>query len=342
MENKPFPVIDSTLSPEYLADWIAEKYGFKNVSCRLLKTNMNHSYRVTADNEEYILRVYNYKHRNIQQVAEEVKLLNKLKDTVSVSSPIAYATKEFIHEINAPEGSRCVVLFSFAEGKKLRHLTTELNFKIGTEVGKFHLSTKNTSIGRVDYSVETLITRAYQQIAAYISEELEEMRFIKNSATVLSEVFSKFPLASGVVHLDIWYDNMNIREDGTVTLFDFDNCGNGWMILDIGYYCMQLFYTEPDGAEYEKKRAAFIDGYRSITPVPDEELELIPYAGLAIWIYYLGVQAERFDNFANIFLSENYIKMMISRVKGWLKYYAIEIPETSIPFHPLTPASGGQ
>ena len=33
----------------------------------------------------------------------------------------------------------------------------------------------------------------------------------------------------------------------------------------------------------------------------------------------MGMAGQRFDNFANIFLSENYIRMMISRVKGWLE-----------------------
>lgn len=328
MEPNAFPVIDSTLSPNHLVAWITEKYGFKIVFCRLLKTNMNHSYRVVADNEHYILRVYNQKHRNIQQVAEEVNLLNKLKDTVHVSYPILGTTDKFIYEINAPEGNRCAVLFSFAKGNKIRHLTTELNYNIGIESGKLHLSTQNASIDRTNYSIEKLVDWAHQQLSLYISETLEEMKTIKTCVTVLSEAFSRFPLRSGVVHLDIWYDNMSIQEDGIVTLFDFDNCGNGWLVLDIGYYCMQLFYTEPDGAEYEKKKAAFIEGYRSITPVSDEELELIPYVGLAIWIYYLGVQAQRFDNFANIFLSENYIRMMIARVKGWLKYHNIEIPES--------------
>jgi Ser/Thr protein kinase RdoA (MazF antagonist) len=326
MNNKVFPVIDSTLSPAHLAKWVAEQYNFSEVSCNLLKTNMNHTYRVTADNEEYILRIYNHKHRSIQQVTEEVKLLDGLKKTVSVSYPIASTSNEFIAEINAPEGSRWAVLFSFAKGKKIRHLTAEQHTKIGTEVGWLHLATRDNAIRRVDYSVDRLINWSYKQLAAYISEDLEEMRFIKNSAAVLSDLFSKSSLASGIVHLDIWYDNISIQEDGTVTLFDFDNCGNGWLVLDIGYYCMQLFNTEPVDTEYEQKKAAFINSYNKIIQLPEEELTLIPYAGLAIWIYYLGVQAQRFDNFANIFLSENYIRAMIAKVKGWLKFHDIEIP----------------
>ena len=118
---------------------------------------------------------------------------------------------------------------------------------------------------------------------------------------------------------------MSITEDSKITLFDFDNCGNGWLVLDIGYFCMQLFHTQPDKNEYEKKRNSFLRGYKEITNISEEEILQIPYAGLAIWIYYLGVQAERFDNFSNIFFTENYLKMYISKVKEWLLYNHVEI-----------------
>jgi Ser/Thr protein kinase RdoA (MazF antagonist) len=83
---------------------------------------------------------------------------------------------------------------------------------------------------------------------------------------------------------------------------------------------MQLFYTQPDKKEYEKKFAAFLNGYRKAAPLSYQEISLIPYAGLAIWIYYLGVQAQRFDNFSNIFFTENYLKMYMGRVREWLTY----------------------
>ncbi|MCD6012241.1 MAG: phosphotransferase [Flavipsychrobacter sp.] len=286
---------------------------------------MNHSYLVIADGREYVLRIYNHKHRDLLQVTEEVKLLDALKASVSVSYPILGADKEFVHAINAPEGSRYLVLYSFAQGKKQRFLTPEQNYRIGTEVGRLHHFTREKTIQRTDYSVETLVNWAYRQTKKYISDDLDEMRFIGNCVPALIKVFSQLPLTKGVVHLDIWYDNMSIREDSSVTLFDFDNCGNGWLILDIGYYCMQLFFVEQDKSEYEKKKTAFLDGYLSVAQIPDAEFEVIPYAGLAIWIYYLGVQSQRFDNFANIFLSENYVKMYIGRVKDWLKYNNIEI-----------------
>ena len=127
-------------------------------------------------------------------------------------------------------------------------------------------------------------------------------------------VFNSVELQKGTVHLDIWYDNMSITDDGEITLFDFDNCGYGWLILDIGYYCMQLYHIETDKRIYEEKKRSFLEGYRSITDITDDEVRLLPQAGAAIWIYYLGIHAERFDTFSNNFLSANFVKMFIGKM----------------------------
>lgn len=323
MKQNNFPVIDSTLSPQHLAKWIAEEYSFSDVSCHLLRAYMNHTYSVVTKSKRYVLRVYNHSHRDEQKVNEEIKLLDSIKDKVNVSYPIPDKYGNLVKEINAPEGRRYVVLFSYAIGSQIRHSTVELNRQIGIEVGKLHNLTKGQSTQRDSYSIDRLISWSYSQIIKYIPTALEEIQFIKKSERVLSDVFNKYPLPQGIVHLDVWYSNMAVDDDGNVTIYDFDCIGNGPFVLDIGYYCMQLFYVESDKIEYEKKKASFIAGYRSQFSLTSQELELVPYAGFAIWVYYLGVQAQRYDNFANHFFTENYIKMMIGRVKGWLSYYDI-------------------
>jgi len=272
------------------------------------------------------LRIYNHKYRSKLQVSEELGLLQSLQaNGISVAYPIANGSGEFIDEIIAPEGTRFAVLFSFAEGGKVRFLTAE-NRSIGVLMGRFHALTMYNSIGRIQYSVDVLAGWPYNQLRKHFSEHFDEMPFIRTCERRLEQAFTALPrIRQGVVHLDIWYDNLSVREDGQATLFDFDNCGNGWLILDIGYYCMQLYYTETDKLVYELKKAAFIEGYRSVIPVSEEELSLVPWAGLAIWIYYAGLQAERFEHFANLFLSENYLRMYMGKVREWLKYHDLEI-----------------
>ena len=120
--------------------------------------------------------------------------------------------------------------------------------------------------------------------------------------------------------MDIWYDNMAVEKDNKITIFDFDFCGNGWHILDVSYFCKQLFFIESDKKQYKLKVQSFLNGYQEIRTLSDKEIKLIPKAGAAVFIFYLGIQAQRFD-WSNIFLTENYLKMFIGRIKSWITYY---------------------
>ena len=155
------------------------------------------------------------------------------------------------------------------------------------------------------------------------NETTSKMEFIKNIGAYFQE--SDFiNTDKGIVHLDVWYDNMAVTDERKITIFDFDFCGNGPQVLDIGYFCKQLFHIETDKKAYELKKGHFLEGYQSIKSLTGKELKLIPKAGLAVFVFYLGVQAKRFD-WSNIFLSENYLKMFyIGRLKSWIEYNNIE------------------
>jgi len=71
---------------------------------------------------------------------------------------------------------------------------------------------------------------------------------------------------------------------------------------------------------YEQKKSGFLNGYQSILKLSDDELNLIPNMGVAVFIFYLGVQAQRFD-WSNIFLSENYLKMYVGKMKSWMEFH---------------------
>ena len=112
------------------------------------------------------------------------------------------------------------------------------------------------------------------------------MQFIQKNGNAIDD--SDFDvLQPGIVHLDIWYDNMAITEDKVISLFHFDFCGNGKQTLDVGYFCKHMFIIEADKKQYELKIESFLKGYQSIRRLSNDELELIPEAVLAVFIFYL-------------------------------------------------------
>ena len=316
-----FPITASTLSETALGEFISEKYQLEgNFDCKLFRTGVNHTYFISNTNTKYVVRVYCYNWRTKVEIQQELELLNLLKDNgLSISFPIPDEKGNLIQEINAPEGLRYAVLFTFAEGEKMRFMNRETCKAIGSIMAKIHNITAGKKIGRVNYNSDILLNKAYNYLNLFFSDDLSEMEYIKQISSKISKSFEENNLLEnqrGIVHLDIWYDNLSVGKEDEITIFDFDNCGNGFLILDVGYFCKQLFFIESDKNEVE----SFLNGYREERSLSEEELKLIPEAGASIFIFYLGVQAQRFD-WSNIFLSENYIKMFVGRIKNWIDYY---------------------
>lgn len=327
MQN--FPVTASTLSEKDLGKFIIETYNLDETShCQLFRTGVNHTYFISNALSKYAIRVYCYNWRTRREIEEELKLLNLLKEeNLSVSFPIADKNGDFIQEINAPEGVRYVVLFSFAEGDKIRFMDGKTCFEIGALMAKIHNTTVNKRLERVDFNRDILIKKSYEDLNIYFNDELDAMKLAKEMGNQISIKFQEFPFSksqTGIVHLDIWYDNFSVSKENDITIFDFDNCGNGPFILDIGYFCKQLFFIEADKKQYELKKASFLKGYQKHRNLSHEELQVLPEAGAAIFLYYLGVQAQRFD-WSNIFLTENYLNMFVGRIHSWILYNEAEV-----------------
>ena len=319
-----FPVTNSNLSAPHIALFLQEKYYLsKDTNCQLIKAGINDTYLVTDNLDKFVFRVYSLNWRSKTEIDEEIKLLNLLKENaVSISYPIADRAQNCIQTLNAPEGDRFAVLFTFASGEKLHIISEKTHFQIGQLIAQVHKVTHNYKLSRTDYSAEVILVDSFKKIAAFLPKDTEEFSFmLKAQKHLLSEfkIANTNEIRKGIVHLDIWFDNLNITDDNQVTLFDFDFCGNGWLCLDVAYYILQLHNIEKyEAKDYQPKVESFIKGYESATPLSAEEKRLIPMLGVSLYFFYLGVQCQRYDNWSNSFLSENYLKRFIN---GLVKRY---------------------
>lgn len=321
-----FPVITSTLSEEHLALFLQAKYQLSmHTSCRLLKTGINHVYLVSDGEYKSVFRVYSLNWRSSQEISEEIRLLNLLKDNhLPVSYPIADIQENYIQTLNAPEGDRYGVMFSYAKGEKTLNFSSDLHEKIGEIMARFHQLTHNLQLERVTYSPEKLLIESPRHFFGFLPDDTLEVAFIRYAQQYLLKQLKKVDktqVRKGVVHLDIWFDNMNIADDKEVTIFDFDFCGNGWLCYDIAYYILQIHSTETDENEYKRKAESFLKGYESVTPISDEERRILPMLAECVYLFYLGVQCQRFNNWSNTFINEVYLKRFINlRMKRWFDY----------------------
>jgi Ser/Thr protein kinase RdoA (MazF antagonist) len=327
----PFPVSSSILSATHLAGFVQSRYLLSsNTVCRLIKTGINHSYLITDGEDKFVFRVYSLNWRSVTEIGEEIALLNNLKEHhIPVSYPIEDSTKSYIQDIPAPEGKRYGVLFSYAPGGKMYSYSTDIHFRLGKAMANMHLVTRDQHINRVTYNADVLLENAVERIKPFIDNNAEEFIYLeKLKAYLVSQLngLSTSTLRRGIVHADIWYDNMHFDSNGDVILFDFDFCGNGWLALDIAYYVIQLHKIEKEENEYQLKLKSFLDGYESITPISEEEKSAIPVLGVSVFIFFLGIQGHRYDNWSNVFLNEIYLKLFINLlIKRWNNYHQLPI-----------------
>ncbi|KYP13237.1 MAG: hypothetical protein A1D16_05800 [Flavihumibacter sp. CACIAM 22H1] len=317
-------VSSSILAAGPLGEFLKAAYGWEGtVTCRLLRAGINHTYSVEIkDNAtqpaslKFVFRVYSLNWRSQSEILAEIGLIQELKEGgLPVSYPLPAKNGSFIVPVWAPEGQRFGLLFSFAEGSKVHRYPMEVHREAGRVMARFHELTKGKKIEREHYDLARLLHQPFQTIALYLSAEAEEMNYLKELASRLEHELSEAApfLRNGVVHLDIWFENFVITADQQLILFDFDFCGNGWPGLDLAFYSMQVHNSERyEAALYEPNLQAFLEGYQSVLEIPAIERKLLPQLGLALFIFYLGIQCQRFENWSNTFLSEDYLKRFIN------------------------------
>jgi len=271
-----FPSEYSTLSYPSLLQHLITNYSvlkIKNIT--FLKRGFNDTYMVEGEDDKYILRVYKHNWRSKKSIENELNLLNYLHEKgISVSIPILDNNRNYIHSINAIEGIRNLVLFSYAQGETVRKLTTELSYQIGYETSKIHLLTTHKTYQDVAFNFEsnTIFNDCFKTIVPILSNYKKELNYLHALHQSFETIFSSInqnELSMGICHGDLQAENFHINEN-KITFFDFDFFGNGPLIYDIGVFIWYDHKNKP--IEIIK---SFLKGYQSVKKLSKTELDLI-------------------------------------------------------------------
>ncbi|MDF2626253.1 MAG: hypothetical protein K0R39_84 [Symbiobacteriaceae bacterium] len=288
-----FPVSHSILSENRLAEMCASEYGLTGpVVCQLIDPGVNDTYRLIVGEQTHILRVYRSGWRSVPEIDWELTLLLHLREQgVSVSVPLSAQDGRYRIELAAPEGPRQAVLFSFAPGKVLSYEPDE-GYRYGQVVAAMHdaMDTFETDLPRFRLELDHLLERPLAGIRPF-AERLGRWAYLSDFGDWLRARITEAEsaLTRGICHGDLHGHNVHQTADRALTIFDFDCGGPGYRSYDLTVFRWAVSRHGKNDEPWE----AFLRGYRTVRPVAEADLALVPVFVALRTLWLIGLQVEQ-------------------------------------------------
>jgi len=112
----------------------------------------------------------------------------------------------------------------------------------------------------------------------------EPFKVVSQEIKVAMETFGKESDAYGMIHTDMYLENL-LFKGAEPRAIDFEDCGFGYWLYDIGIVLSEWIWTD----EYPWIRDAFLEGYSEIRTLPEEQLEYLDlftggrYCDFTLW-----------------------------------------------------------
>ncbi len=294
---------------------------------------MSDTYILENQHAKYILKIYRDSHRSLHEIKGEIELLAHLKaGGAKVAHAIADRNGNTYQEFNAAEGTRHGVLFTYAPGKTIMDLTEKHMAIVGYEMAFNHNITSSVKLSheRKPYTIDTTLTQPVAILEPAFKDYPEGYTYLKETAAQVARALQDLNTDRfnyGYCHYDYLPKNFHFDEYDTLTLFDFDFAGPGWLANDLMSFTVYLyFYITMNKKTIEEARrdfSVFVDAYRKVRPITDEEINAIPLLGFMFWTFYLGFQYQNFDDWSNTFFGPRFLRERIATIK----HYAEIIPQ---------------
>lgn len=253
---------------------------------RLLTISENATFRARDDEggQDVVFRVHRPGYHTRDEIASELAWLTALGNDgiVPTLTPVPQADGELIADIDDGGVTRHVVAFGLlagrepAEGDDLQRWFREL----GAINARLHAHARQWErpdgfIRKVwDYEAMLGDVQLWGDWRAGLGLTDEGREILEQTAAVLREqleAYGKGEDRFGLVHADMRVANLLVDGD-RLSVIDFDDCGFSWYLYD---FAAAISFTEHE-PNIPELQAAWIDGYRTVAPLSDEECTILP------------------------------------------------------------------
>ncbi|MFD1745574.1 homoserine kinase [Rhizobium helianthi] len=170
---------------------------------------------------------------------------------------------------------RPAALISFLEGMWLRKPEAHHCHEVGVALAQLHLAASDFEIQRAN----ALSVNGWVELWAKASDRADEVQagLTAEITQELDYLVAHWPeeLPRGVIHADLFQDNVFFLSDRLSGLIDFYFACNDLLAYDVAI-CLNAWCFQPDGAFNFAKGAALLAGYQSVRALSDAEVEALP------------------------------------------------------------------
>lgn len=170
---------------------------------------------------------------------------------------------------------RPAALISFIEGMWLRKPEARHCREVGIALAKMHVAGEGFAIARPN----ALSCAGWRPLWDKSEDRADEVEpgLQDEIRAELAFFDANWPqdLPSGVIHADLFPDNVFFLGDHLSGLIDFYFACNDMLAYDVSI-CLNAWCFEKDGAYNVTKGTALLDGYQSVRPLSEAEITALP------------------------------------------------------------------
>lgn len=230
----------------------------------------NTNYLVITETGKYIFTIYE-KRVKAADLPFFLGLMEHLsQNDIPCPVPIRDKSGKILKEIHEKPCS----MASFLEGEEAKPINAENCIKVGEVMAKMHMASESFSMKRENSMHHGAWKEMFNEtkskannIEAGLVEEIEKS---------IEDIDKNWPesLPSGVIHADLFPDNVFFKNKNISGVLDFYFACNDFFAYDLAITMNAWCF---DGNDFNSSRAkAMLEGYNSIKPFTDNELEALP------------------------------------------------------------------
>ncbi|MDA9591535.1 homoserine kinase [Pelagibacteraceae bacterium] len=242
----------------------------------------NSNFLLESSNAKYILTIFE-KRTDENDLPFFFNLMNHLNDNeIKCPQVIKDKSKKLYNLIK----DKPAVITSFLNGISLKKIEPKHCGELGENLAKFHLASNKLKIKRDNALGIKDLTNLMDSINKLnLKEHADLLTIINNEYDYLKNKLP-FDLPSGIIHADLFPDNVFFINEQLSGIIDFYFACNDYYAYELAI-CINAWCFERDNEFNISKAKSFLHQYNSIRKISAEELESLPTLARAAALRFL-------------------------------------------------------